>query len=90
MTNRLFAFGFLLLAGTALGGCGLGHSVADDVSSNNPAVAAQAQKVQILEQQVRDQKTIADAEKTKLDGLQLQLDGAQKNLKGVKTQAKAQ
>ena len=89
MMTRSFTFGFFLLASTMLGSCALGNSGAKDVNSSNPAVAAQAQKVQILEQQVKDQKAVADAEKTKLDGLEQQLEGAQQNLKGVKQEAKA-
>ncbi|MDF7813844.1 hypothetical protein [Hymenobacter sp. YC55] len=89
MTTRCFTFGFYLLVGTTLGSCSLGNSVSRDVNSSNPAVAAQAQKVQILEQQVNDQKVVAEAEKTKLAGLEQQLEGAQQNLKGVKQEAKA-
>lgn len=88
-TNSLVP-AFLLLAGSLLSSCSLGNSVSSsDLNSSNPAVAAQAQKVQDLERQVRDQKTISDTEKNKLDGLETQLKGARQNLKGLKTQVKA-
>jgi len=90
MINRSLLLGISLLTATLLGSCSIGHSVSDDANSNNPALAAQAQKVQVLEQQVQDQERIADAEKTKLDGLKQQLEGAKENLKGVRTQAKVQ
>ena len=52
-------------------------------------MATQAQKVQELERQVREQKGISETEKNKLDGLEQQLEGAKQNLKGVKNEAKA-
>lgn len=86
-TNALIPT-LLLVAGSLLSSCSLGNSVASDVNSSNPAVAAQAQKVQDLERQVREQKSISEAEKTKLDGLEQQLEGAQQNLKGIKKEVK--
>lgn len=90
MTVRPLLLGFSLLATTLLGSCSIGNSVAQDTNSSNPTLAAQAQKVQALQQQVKDQEAITDTEKTKLDALKQQLKGAEENLKGVRTQAKAQ
>ena len=81
----------LLVFGASLSSCSVvgGGSAASEVNSSNPAIAAQAQKVVDLENQVKQQQQVSDAEKTKLDGLKQQLKGSQQNLKGVKTQAKA-
>ncbi|SFQ47224.1 hypothetical protein [Hymenobacter arizonensis] len=79
----------LLLTGSVLSSCSIGNSLTSDLNSNNPAIAEQAQRVQALEQQMRQQKAISDAEKQKLEGLKQQLDGAKQNLRGIKTQAKA-
>ncbi|WP_426060784.1 hypothetical protein [Hymenobacter sp. B1770] len=79
----------VLLAGSTLSGCSLGNSLTSDLNSNNPAIVEQAQRVQALEQEMRQQKAISDAEKQKLEGLKQQLEGAKQNLKGIKTQAKA-
>ncbi len=54
------------------------------VNSSDPYIAQQAQKAQILQDQVDTQKKLVDAEKQKLKSLQLQLDGAKQNLKGRK------
>ena len=91
MKTNAFIPALLLVAGSLLGSCSLVNSgvSSSDISSGNPAVAAQAQKVQELERQVREQKGISDTEKNKLDGLEQQLEGAKKNLKGVKTTVKA-
>jgi hypothetical protein len=78
-----------LLADAVAGGCSFGNSLTSDLNSNNPAVVEQAQRVQALEQQVRQQKAVSDAEKQKLEGLKQQLNGAKQNLRGIKTQAKA-
>lgn len=81
---------FFLLAGSLPGSCSLANSVSSsNINSSNPAVAAQAQKIQDLERQVRDQKTIPDTGKSKLNGLEQQLKGARQNLKEAKTQVKA-
>ena len=90
MTMHPLLLGLSLLTATLFGSCSIGHSAADDVNSSNPTVAAQAQKVQALEQQVQDQGKVTDAEKTELAGLKQQLDGAKENLKGLRTQAKVE
>ena len=92
MKIKVILSAFVLTAGAALSNCAVlpgGGSASQDVNSSNPAVAAQAQKVVGLENEVKQQKAIFDAEKTKLDGLEMQLKGARQNLKGLKTQAKA-
>ena len=91
MKTKAFISALLFVAGSLLGSCSLVNSgvSSSDLSSGNPAVATQAQKVQELERQVREQKGISDTEKNKLDGLEQQLEGAKQNLKGVKNEAKA-
>ena len=91
MKTKAFIPALLFVASSLLGSCSLVNSgvSSSDLSSGNPAVATQAQKVQDLERQVREQKGISDTEKNKLDGLEQQLDGAKQNLKGVKNEAKA-
>jgi hypothetical protein len=81
----------LLVACSLFSSCSLVNSgvSSSDLSSSNPAVAAQAQKVQELERQVSDQKTTAKTEKNKLEGLEQQSEGAKQNLKGLKNEAKA-
>ncbi|RYY10412.1 MAG: hypothetical protein EOO36_20605 [Cytophagaceae bacterium] len=63
--------------------------VAADLNSANPAVAAQAQKVQELTSQVERQKAVIETEKTKLTGIEQQLDGARQNLAGIKKEVQA-
>lgn len=63
--------------------------VAADLNSTNPAVAAQAQKVQELISQVDRQKAVIEAEKTKLSGIEQQLEGARQNLEGIKKEVQA-
>jgi septal ring factor EnvC (AmiA/AmiB activator) len=63
--------------------------VAADLNSANPAVAAQAQKVQELISQVERQKAVIETEKTKLTGIEQQLDGARQNLEGIKKEVQA-
>lgn len=60
-----------------------------DLNSTTPAVAAQAQKVQQLTQQLKQQEAVIDAEKAKRDALQQQLTGAQQNLEGLKQESQA-
>lgn len=93
--NTFFAFAGATTLGLALSGCSLGHSASDDLKSNNPAVALQAQKVVDLQKQVDEQEKIlnhqkdqADLEKKRFEALEQQLDGAKQNLKGVKRQAR--
>ncbi|WP_166648080.1 hypothetical protein [Hymenobacter sp. UV11] len=54
------------------------------MNSSDPYVAEQAQKAQMLKDQVDTQKRLVDAEKQKLKSLELQLEGAKQNLKGRK------
>ena len=90
MTFYSHALAWLLLAGLLGTSCQSGSSDADvsaDLNSNNPAVAAQAQKVQQLLGQLKQQQAVIEAEKTKLKALQLQLEGAQQNLEGLRKEA---
>lgn len=80
-----------LLLALALAGCQSGPDapVAADLNSSNPAVAAQAGKVQELLSQVERQKALIGAEKTKLAAMEQQLAGARENLDGLKKQVQA-
>ena len=82
-------YAILFVSASALSSCSLGRSINNDVNSSNPVIAQQAQKVEYLQTQVKDQKKIVDTEKSKLNGLEQQLEGAKQNLKGVKTQVKS-
>jgi len=66
-----------------------GGDVSADLNSRNPALAAQAQKVQQLMGQIKQQEAEIEAEKTKLSALQQQLKGAQQNLEGLRKEAQA-
>ena len=88
------AASLLLLLGLVLGGCQSNDTptdagVAADLNSSNPAVVAQAQKVQQLMSQVKQQEAVIDAEKTKLDALKQQLAGSQQNLDGLRKEVQA-
>lgn len=91
--NTFFALTGAAALGLALSGCSLGHSASDDVKSNNPAVALQAQKVVDLQQQVdaqekilNDQKdAVKDREKA-VDSQKDQADVEKKKLAGLKDQ----
>ncbi len=63
--------------------------LAADLNSSNPAVAAQAGKVQQLQVQLEQQQATIEAEKQKLQAMQQQLDGARENLTGLKRQTAA-
>ena len=83
----------LIVFAASLQSCSLFRS---DVNSENPAIAAQAQRVESLKSQVNDQerlvddaKSRVDAEKDRLKALKYQLKGAQQNLKGRKLEAKS-
>lgn len=94
MTLTSRACTWLLLVGltVASAGCQSGPSDADlaaDLNSSNPAVAAQAQKVQQLTGQLKQQEAVIEAEKAKLDALRLQIKGAQQNLEGLRKEAQA-
>jgi len=92
MTNLSFRLAFLLLLGVACTNCqsdATDVSVSADLNSSNPAVVAQAQKVNSLVGQIKQQEAVIDAEKEKLKALQQQLEGAKENLKGVKRQEQA-
>ncbi|MDF7813846.1 hypothetical protein [Hymenobacter sp. YC55] len=65
------------------------ETVAADLNSTNPALAAQAQKVQQLQGQLEQQEAVIEAEKRKLAALKLQLEGAEQNLEGVRRQSQA-
>jgi 5-bromo-4-chloroindolyl phosphate hydrolysis protein len=86
---RAIASACFLLFGSIMSSCSLGNSLTTDLNSSNPAIAEQAQRVQSLEQQVRQQESVTETEKQRLEGLKQQLEGAKQNLKGLKTQAKA-
>ncbi len=82
----------LLLVGTlAFSSCqsGADAPVATDLNSANPAVAAQAQKVQELISQVERQKAVIETEKTKLTAIEQQLQGSRQNLEGIKKEVQA-
>lgn len=81
----------LLVVASTLAGCQSGNNapVAADLNSANPAVAAQAQKVQELISQVERQKAVIESEKTKLAGIEQQLEGARQNLEGIKKEVQA-
>lgn len=90
MTFSPRALGWLLIVGLAGAGCQSGTadtSVAADLNSSSPAVAAQAQKVQALTGQLKQQEAVIEAEKAKLEALHQQLDGARQNLEGLKKEA---
>jgi septal ring factor EnvC (AmiA/AmiB activator) len=92
MHLRPLSFAALLLAGTlTFSGCQSGTEapVAADLNSANPAVAAQAQKVQELISQVERQKAVIETEKTKLTAIEQQLEGARQNLDGIKKEVQA-
>lgn len=93
MPNRTHSFVLTLLFISAFvfASCQSGPdaSVAADLNSANPAVAAQARKVQELTSQVERQKAVIEAEKTKLTGIEQQLDGARQNLAGIKKEMQA-
>jgi purine-nucleoside phosphorylase len=76
-----FACGLTLL----LGSCGAFRS---DVDSSNPVVAAQAQRVQDLENQKREQERAVDTEKAKLKSIEYQLKSAEQELKARKIEVK--
>ena len=88
MQIKIITCTLLFATASALSSCSLGRSINNDINSSNPAISQQAQKVEYLQTQVKDQQKIVDTEKSKLDGLEQQLAGAKQNLKGVKTQAK--
>ena len=87
-------WGLALLLGLAFGGCQSNDTLPDsavaaDLNSSNPAVVAQAQKVQQLMTQIKQQEAVINAEKAKLDALKQQLAGSQQNLDGLKKEAQA-
>ena len=91
MLFRSLSF-LVLLAGTLVGtGCQSAPEapVAADLNSANPAVAAQAQKVQELTSQIERQKAVIETEKTKLTALEQQLDGSRPNQAGRKKEVRA-
>lgn len=68
-----------------LGSCNVFRS---DVDSSNPVVAAQAQRVQDLKSQKKDQERIIDTEKAKLKSIDYQLKSAEQELKARKIEVK--
>jgi len=68
-----------------LGSCGAFRS---DVDSSNPVVAAQAQRVQDLENQKKEQERAVDTEKAKLKSIEYQLKSAEQELKARKIEVK--
>lgn len=87
----LFSLTLLLASTLTFTSCqsGADAPVAADLNSANPAVAAQAQKVQELISQVDRQKAVIETEKTKLTGIEQQLEGARQNLEGIKKEVQA-
>ncbi|TDN38464.1 hypothetical protein A8B98_24235 [Hymenobacter sp. UV11] len=73
----------LIAAAISVGLVSCSHNISG-VNSSDPYVAEQAQKAQMLKDQVDTQKRLVDAEKQKLKSLELQLEGAKQNLKGRK------
>ncbi|QJX48390.1 hypothetical protein HMJ29_16260 [Hymenobacter taeanensis] len=55
-----------------------------DLDSSNPVVAAQAQRVSDLRNQISDQQRVVNTEKAKLKSLEYQLKSAQQELKARK------
>lgn len=83
---RISIFAAAVLLSLTASSCSRGIS---GVNSNDPYIAAQAQKAQQLQNDVDSQEKIVDAEKQKLKALETQRDGAKQNLKGRKLAAKA-
>ena len=81
-TARLLTVAFS--ASMLLGSCGAFRS---DTNSNNPAIAAQAQNVELLDQQIDAQKRVVDTEKSKLKTMEYQRKAAKQGLKTAKTRA---
>ncbi|MBT9395123.1 hypothetical protein KLP40_18290 [Hymenobacter sp. NST-14] len=55
-----------------------------DMDSNNPVIAAQAQRVADLRNQISDQERVVNTEKAKLKSMEYQLKSAQQELKARK------
>lgn len=70
-----------LLFAASLSSCSIFHS---DVDSSNPVIAAQAQRVQDLERQIKDQERLVDTEEAKLKSLKYQRKSAEQELKARK------
>jgi len=81
-TVRLLTIAFS--ASMLLGSCSAFRS---DANSNNPAIAAQAQNVDLLEQQIDAQERVVDTEKSKLKTMEYQLKAAKQGLKTAKTRS---
>ena len=81
-TARLFTVA--LSASLLLSSCGAFRS---DTKSNNPAIAAQAQNVELLDQQIEAQKRVVDTEKSKLKTMEYQRKAAKQGLKTAKTRS---
>ncbi|MFD2783997.1 hypothetical protein [Hymenobacter rubripertinctus] len=80
-TARLF---LSLTFGTALllsSGCAAFKS---DMDSSNPVIAAQAQRISDLRNQINDQDRLVETEKAKLKSLEYQLKSAEQELKARK------
>lgn len=55
-----------------------------DIDSSNPVVAAQAQRISDLRNQIKDQDRLVETEKAKLKSLEYQLKSAEQELKARK------
>ena len=88
MTHTSLKFRLLPLAcsfALLLGSC---NAFRSDVDSSNPVVSAQAQRVQDLESQKKEQERIVDTEKAKLRSIEYQLKSAEQELKARKIEVK--
>lgn len=85
MSYSSLALGLLTAASLTLGSCTVFRS---DVNSPNPLIAEQARRVNELEGQYNQQKTVVSSEKTKLKSIDYQLKSARQELKARKQQAK--
>lgn len=91
--KSFFSLSCAALVGLTLSSCALGHSASDDLKSNNPAVALQAQKVVELQQQVDAQEKILNDQKDALKDREKAVDSQKdqaaiekKKLDGLKDQ----
>ena len=82
-SNHTRSFLSLTLGATLLfsSGCAAFRS---DMDSSNPVIAAQAQRISDLRNQISDQDRLVETEKAKLKSLEYQLKSAQQELKARK------
>lgn len=79
---------FFTLTGTSCQSDNSEAALAADLNSTNLIVAAQAQKVQQLMGQLKQQQAVIESEKAKLEAIRQQLEGARQNLEGVKKEVR--